>query len=175
METARRSRVEDRKRHAGHLAQIAQAPLCSTPDEVVRALDSITDAENERDLQTLEVALRSIAGLPDPALVVPALLRVFERFPWSDGFESFWTILHQLERTPGYEPLLIASVRRSPGEFNLLMINRLLNGGTTSVAGTDLVSVLREVAERPVYDDRARGTALDLLKHQLRRLGTAPA
>ena len=166
MDLAKRTQAENRDRHREHLERLAAAQLHSDADQVVGALETITDPEDERDLEKLEIALRSLANLPRPEEVAPALFRVFERFPWSDGFESFWSVLHALERMTGYEPLLIESVRRTPGEFNLLMINRLLNAGITSVAGTSLLAVLREVADRPASSDRAREVALDFLKHQ---------
>lgn len=166
METARRLNVEARTRHDARQARIASARLYSGPDELTHAVDSITDPENDSHLETLEVALRSLSTLPDPALVAPALFRLFERFPWVDGFGLFWSVLHSLERLRGYETLLIESVRRSPGEFNLLMVNRLINGGTVSLGSTNLLTLLVEVAARPGYSDRARDEALRFLEFQ---------
>lgn len=58
----------------------------------------------------------------------------------------FWTILHLLESAGGYESALVDCVRRSPGEFNLMMINRLLNGGIENIGAQSLLSLLEEVA-----------------------------
>lgn len=74
------------------------------------------------------------------------LLGVFERFPDDDGFGVFWQILHVLESAGEYECALVDSVRRSPGEFNLAMINRLLNGGVEHVGAVGLLALLEEVA-----------------------------
>jgi len=73
------------------------------------------------------------------------LLGVFERFPRHDGYEVFWTLLHHVETLPGYEPTLIASVRRVPNEMGLTMVRRLLNGGVSTVDGVDLEVLLREL------------------------------
>src|SRR4051812_12724560 len=91
IDTAKRFQAEERERHVARRERIAHAKLYSGPDDLARAIDSIADAENEDDLETLEVALRSLPNLSDPALAAPALLGLFERFPWSDGFESFWS------------------------------------------------------------------------------------
>jgi hypothetical protein len=166
IEASKRSASEEGERQRKRLERLASAPLYTDADALFGAIASIADAEDESDLETLEIALRSLANLSQPEAAAPALLGLLERFPWSDGFESFWSIVHELERMTGYEPLLIASVRRSPGEFNLLMINRLLNSGITGVAGTSLLAVLHEIAERPEYSERARESALRFLKHQ---------
>jgi len=73
------------------------------------------------------------------------LLGVFERFPRHDGYEVFWTLLHHVEALAGYEPTLIASVRRVPNEMGLIMVRRLLNGGVSTVEGVDLQVLLREL------------------------------
>jgi len=164
IEAGKRFQVEERARQEAHRERIAGAKLYSEPEELIRAIDSITDVESEGDLETLEIALRSLSTLPDPALAAPALLGLFERFPWSDAFGGFWSILHALERMSGYEALLVASVRRAPGEFNLLMVNRLLNGGIDSVGETNLLAVLREIAERTEYSERARQAAAEFLE-----------
>lgn len=126
---------------------------------IVAALDGVDDPEGEASLATLQSALVAVARAPDAHLCIRALFAVFERFPWSDGFESFWSILHALEGLPGYERELVASVRRVPGEFNLLMVNRCLNGGITEVDGVSLRQLLGDVATSVAYSERARAEA----------------
>jgi len=74
-----------------------------------------------------------------------------------------------LEALPGYEPLLVSSVRHSPGEFNLLMINRLLNGHIREVEGVALIQVLQDVSNDPEHSERARAQAYSFLEHQRSR------
>jgi hypothetical protein len=166
MEAARRLHVEERVKHEARHARVDSARLYSNLDELIGAVDSITEPENVGQLEKLEVILRSVPTLPDPSLLAPALLRLFERFPWDDGLGLFWSVLHELERLRGYELLLIESVRRSPGEFNLFMVNRLINGGISSVGTTNLLTLLREVAEEPRYSEPARGEALRYFEYQ---------
>ncbi len=75
------------------------------------------------------------------------MLEVFERFPEEDGFGGFWALLHVLEASQGYESALVQSVLRQPAEFNVLMIQRLLNAGTLEVNGVPLMNVLVEVSQ----------------------------
>ena len=126
---------------------------------IIRALDGIADADSETDLLLLEGALEALKDLSDAVPCTASLLAVFERFPWSDGYGAFWSILHALEELPAYEPLLVASVRREPGEFNLMMVNRLLNSGVSSADGVSLLELLDEVARDPSYSERARSQA----------------
>lgn len=102
--------------------------------------------EDEGQLKQLVALLDALDATSVNANDVNQLLGVFGRFPDKDGFGSFWKILHLLEKAGGYESALVDSVRRSPGEFNLLMINRLLNGGIENIGGQSLLSLLEEVA-----------------------------
>ena len=126
---------------------------------IISTLDSIDDPEGEASLATLQSTLAALEQAPDADRCIGALFAIFERFPWSDGFESFWSILHALERLPGSERALVASVRRAPGEFNLLMVKRCLNGGITEVDGVSLLPLLQEVVASPAYSERARREA----------------
>jgi hypothetical protein len=76
-----------------------------------------------------------------------------------------------LEALTGYGPLLLASVRNSPGEFNLLMVNRLLNGGIREVEGVSLIRVLEDVCGTPSSSAQARAQARSFLEHQRRSHG----
>lgn len=100
---------------------------------------------------------------------VRQLLDVFERFPEDDGFESFWGIIHLLERAGGYESALIDSVRRSPGEFNLTMINRLLNGGVKNVGGQSLLSLLDDVARTKRDNSNSARLAMHFVEYHRNR------
>jgi hypothetical protein len=97
---------------------------------------------------------------------VRQLLDVFERFPDDDGFESFWGIIHLLERAGGYESALIDSARRSPGEFNLTMINRLLNGGIKHVGDQSLLSLLEDVARSERGNLKSARLAMHFVNYQ---------
>jgi hypothetical protein len=46
---------------------------------------------------------------------------VFERFPDHDGYGVMWSVLHGIEAILNYEIELLASVRRLPTEFGVVM------------------------------------------------------
>ena len=136
--------------------------------------DPMDAADTLRHLTSLEEPdqLRALASvvqlLPDREVtrsLMGALFGVLERFPWADGHGLFWGILHALERLDGYELSLVESVRRSPGEFNLLMVQRLRNAGRTAAGGTDLRALLVECAHHASCE-QARTAARNYLHHQ---------
>lgn len=133
---------------------------------VTQVLDALMDPQSEEQLSTLQSALDAIPQLRDARACVPAMFRIFERFPWADGFESFWGILHTLERIDGYEGYLLSSVKRMPGEFNLRMVNRLLNGGVHQIDGVPLLALLEEVASGASVSAEARAEARKYLDWQ---------
>ncbi|WP_338847071.1 hypothetical protein V8J88_25310 [Massilia sp. W12] len=133
---------------------------------LIKALEEFTAPHDETQLRKLEKAIS--AARPEE-LALPefkALLRVFERFPEDDGYGIFWSILHRLEACKGYEPALIASVKHAPGTFNLLMLNRLHNGGIAEVDGQSLLSMLAAVAANPAASGSARQSAQDFISYQ---------
>ena len=122
--------------------------------------------EDEGQLKRLVDSIDSLDATNLNASDVRQLLGVFERFPDDDGFESFWGIIHLLERAGNYESALIDSVRRSPGEFNLMMINRLLNGGIKNVGDQSLLSLLEEVAQTEGDDPNSGRLAMRFVEYQ---------
>ena len=91
---------------------------------------------------------------------------LYERFPDEDGHGIFWSLLHAVEASAGYEDALIDSVSRAPGEFNVVLVGRLANAGIVQIAGCDLLALLRAVAERKEVSERARETARGFLDDQ---------
>lgn len=153
-------------RRRNRLERVQRSPRLPTVEGICEALDGVVSCEDEAQLEVLQVAVESISGVTQPERAVGALLGVFERFPWSDGYGVFWGVLHALEALKEYELALVASVRRRAGEFNLMMVNRLLNGGTTHVGGVRLLELLREVVESPNSEAAARTqAAMYLARH----------
>lgn len=125
--------------------------------------------DNPEDEGQLRQLVKSIdvldANIPS-SNDVRQLLDIFERFPDDDGFESFSGIVHLLERTGGYESALVDSVRRSPGEFNLMMINCLLNGGIEHVGEQSLLSLLEDVARPARGNPNSARLAMHFVEYQ---------
>jgi hypothetical protein len=84
---------------------------------------------------------------------VPALLRVFERFPRHDGHGVFWTILHAIETVEGYAPILVEHVMRTPTEMGVTMLQRLVNANVTHVGVHELAQLITMLSARaPIVD-----------------------
>ena len=135
--------------------------------EIAEQLQAITSVEDEGHLEQLQRILDHISPKQCGHEVITALLGIFERFPMSDGFGVFWSVIHTLEACDGYEPFLVASVNRKPVEFNVLMINRLINGGIEQVNGQNLLRLLQSVASNDQATPAARDSARDFVEFQL--------
>ena len=115
-------------------------------ENIVTALDNLRDLEDQAQMSALLRALDALSEVPQAA-ASEHLFRVLERFPESDGYETFWTILHLLEDTPDYENELIRSLRRQPNEFNVLMLSRMLNVGVHKIGEVEVFNLLHQVVE----------------------------
>ena len=133
---------------------------------LIDATKWFTDPCDELQLRQLDDALRSAATHDFGHNEFRALLGILERFPSEDGFGVFWGIIHCLESCKGYEPDLVASVLRKPVEFNVLMINRLLNADVLDVNGQSLLAVLASVASNPAATSNAKAFAQQFISHQ---------
>jgi hypothetical protein len=133
---------------------------------LIEAIESFTNPHNEPQLQQLDEALEATHPADCGQAGFRALLNIFERFPEDDGYGIFWSIVHYLEACPGYESALIESVTRAPVGFNLLMVNRLINGGVTEIEGQALLSVLASVAANPAALGSARKSAQGFIEYQ---------
>ena len=123
---------------------------------VIDGIKSVTDAG---ELQKLEVGLDELFKAPFPERGIETLFRLFERFPNDDGYGVFWTVLHGIEHQPDYEPHLKASVRHIPTEFNLRMVNRLLNSDLPDGQRQEWLDLLSEVISNPSYSEDAKAEA----------------
>jgi hypothetical protein len=92
--------------------------------EILNDIDSFA-AENGNWLG-LERLLEELWGVGVPAADLPALFRVFERFPEDDGSGVLWSIVHGVESLPfNYEHALRASMARQPSFMGRVMLKRL--------------------------------------------------
>ena len=123
----------------------ATGPMHSSKDDLVAALCGFT-GEATGDLEALDETIRAALLEPRSDQIDGALFGIFERFPEEDGHGVFWSIVHGLERRGNYEESLLASVKRSPSQFSLLMLNRLLNGGHELCAGAAILQILEDLS-----------------------------
>lgn len=105
------------------------------------SLQQITSLEDPTQLSRLESIVSSLTPENADESILLALYGIFERFPWQDGHGICWSILHLLESCSNYNSLLVQSVKRQPGEFNLTMVNRLLNEGILLTENENLLDL----------------------------------
>ncbi|HEX3159728.1 MAG TPA: hypothetical protein VHQ45_14505, partial [Gemmatimonadaceae bacterium] len=74
---------------------------------LVAAIERFTSPRDEKQLQELELALGAVAPASCTQAEFSLLLGILERFPDDDGSGVFWSIVHLLEATSGYEPALV--------------------------------------------------------------------
>jgi hypothetical protein len=115
--------------------------------DIIHALDGIKSVDDIDDLKRLEELAKQLNEFGASEDIVRAFLGVFERFPVDDAYGIFWSILHGLEKSPNYEFALIESLQRQPAEFSLLMVKRILNSGKKQIGDTDLLALLKGIAE----------------------------
>jgi hypothetical protein len=136
---------------------------------IVARIDAITSVNQAEQLEVLDRSIQDFFSVPDAVGQVAVWFRLFERFPEEDAYGMFWSVLHGIEGLTGYESELIASLRRRPTHFPVLMVNRMLNAGQSSIGDIELIGLLeavatdddclpsvREDARRFVDRDRAR-------------------
>jgi hypothetical protein len=92
------------------------------------------------------------------------MLGVFERYPSEEGCGVFWSLLHALESLAGYEEKLVESLQRTPSEFTLRMVHRMLNSGYHQVSGVPLVGLIERIASDQQYSSVIRKEAIKILE-----------
>lgn len=140
--------------------------------EIRSAIDAMVPAQGKYEGWTqanLDVLVQLIDTYflnPEAADHLDVWFDLFERFPEGDASGVFWSILHGIEHFDPSGALVVASVRRSPATFPVVMINRMINGGVKAVAGVDLLHLLSEVAASQSAPVSVRDSAADFLEYQ---------
>lgn len=113
-------------------------------NEIISKINKM-NLQSEEDLQEVESVLTEM----DDALIEP-LFRLFERYPLFN-FGNPGRIVHYLEKFDNntYAPLLYASIRRVPTEYNIWMLNRFLNSLDTSEKSEGIV-ILEETLKKDI-------------------------
>lgn len=99
-------------------------------------------------------------------VAINEVLGIFERFPKEELAETFWYLARGIEKLPGYERELVESVRRTPSEFTLKLVHRLISAGRSEVDGVPLLSLLEEVACKQEVTAELRRSAEAFLSAQ---------
>jgi hypothetical protein len=144
--------------------------ICERGGDMARPVSKIVAAiqdfqPSNGNWQGLDALLQELFQSKSASRGIDAMLHVFERYPTDeDGFGVFWTVLHGLESLPRYESKLVASVKRAPSDFGLLMVNRLLNAGRKAVGGVRLISLLEQVIKNQNVPPKIRREAQQFLE-----------
>jgi hypothetical protein len=137
--------------------------------ELIETVNAITSVEDAAQLERLDHAISDYFAHPEAAAHLRIWFGLFERFPEDDAYEMFWSILHGIEALPNYETDLIASLRRRPSRFPVLMVNRMLNAGQSHAGGVDLMSLLESVTADETCPSSVREDAESFIEYQRRR------
>lgn len=113
--------------------------------QIVAEIDALSLAD-PHDFDRLQSLVDEYFALPEAPVFLDVWFRLYERFPESDGYGVFWSILHGIEAQPGSDVFVVASLRCQPTQFPLLMLNGMINAGIESVDEVNLLELLRSVA-----------------------------
>ena len=115
-------------------------------EEIITDLDSF-DAIRD-GWPRLAGLLTELKANPHPTWAMDPLFRLFERHPAITS-GVFMTVLHLLESFPGFEVHLVESLQRRPSVFGVMMVNRLLNSGISTVGIDSLLPLLESLPANP--------------------------
>lgn len=122
-----------------------------TLEETIAALEGFTPTGEEHvDVARLDEIVDRLAGAEQIEGAIPAMLRVFERFPHA-LLGSPGPLVHCVERA-GMEtflPMVLASFKRRPNQMTLWMIDRCLWTGVPAGLRLSVLSTLREARRAP--------------------------
>ena len=139
--------------------------------QVVADIDGLAPPNSDDlDLERLQALSEEYFSLPGASDHLDVWFHLYERFPDSDGYGVFWSILHGIEAQPTSDVCVVASVRRNPTQFPLRMVNRMLNAGITSADGVDLLGLLVEVSQNKRCSSDIRQDAARFLERQRKRV-----
>lgn len=74
-------------------------------------LSDIETYQVSTDWLDLDVLLEELFQYPEEQIPADVLLGIFERYPESDGYGVFWSIIHGLEALPEFEQRLYQSLK----------------------------------------------------------------
>ncbi|ERJ58724.1 hypothetical protein [Sphingobacterium paucimobilis] len=114
-------------------------------ETLVQRLNAINP--NDESLYEVDaiIALLNNLDVHEAKKAIEPLLKIFERLDEGHYDGVLWSIIHGIEGLKEYEDDLIVSVNRCPNEYNLLMINRILNSGQRTFKSTDYLSLLQDL------------------------------
>lgn len=141
-------------------------------DDMIAALNAFEAGEDDNENQfRLYQITEGFDGLADRERIASAMFALMERFPDAD-LGSPGPLVHAIESlgVAKYEPFLIESVRRQPGNLNVWMVNRILNDQIDSAHRESLLGLMESVVRHPRVPAQVAIRARDFLAYQAKRI-----
>jgi hypothetical protein len=130
----------------------------SNIEDIIKEIESFIP--NNDEWYDLEDILEELFSSNNPQLGLNAMISIYEKYPNEDN-DVLWGMLHGIEDIQGYELKIIESIKRKPSFFGVLMINRMLNLGITSIQNINLIDILDIAVNSP--------NATEYVKEQAKR------
>ncbi|MER2564365.1 MAG: folylpolyglutamate synthase/dihydrofolate synthase family protein [Myxococcaceae bacterium] len=152
-----------------HLVGEALSALNSDFTRLLAALDAFTPGDDpDETMRALsQTVSRGRPGL-DAVRFRRAVFALLERFPDAE-FGTPGALIHEVERRPGFEADLEASLSRQPTFLTVSMVNRLMNLTEAPAALLRWSRVLEGVTVHPRASDWVQKAARRYLEHQRAR------
>lgn len=133
--------------------------------EITKIEESI-DAYNEVDTFVMSNSIDAITNAGYKLEAVEPLLHLLERHP-TTYFGDPGEIVHFIEQfRTEYEKYLIASVKRTPTNTTVWMLNRCINAGERT---EELLDILREIVGREDVDKEIKDRTQEYIDFQMNR------
>lgn len=130
--------------------------------EFIEKLNNVK-INNLHDLENIENMCKNV----DDIKIVEPLFHVFENNP-DFNFGNPGNLVRIIEKyytNPSYEQELYKSVERKPTEYNLWMLNRLLNTFDENKKGKG-IELLERIVSDPNISEQLKDSAKDFLEEQ---------
>ena len=120
--------------------------------DIESIVEDIESYNTDGDWLDLDGLVQELFAHPIDQIPTAPLFSIFERFPLSDGYGVFWSILHGLEDIPDCEPALLESLRRQPSLMSLTMARRILNTPRCAKLHSTVHKLAEELSTRKDLD-----------------------
>ena len=132
-------------------------------EKVIARIEGSIDEYNEADISVIHDSVDVITNAGYKSEAIEPLLKLFERHPLA-YFGDPGAIVHFIEQFHGeYETSLAASVKRTPADTTVWMLNRCINAGERTA---EFMGILKEVAGRTDVDKDIKDRAQEFIDFQ---------
>lgn len=96
----------------------------------------------------LDELIAELWRIGQPEIGIKTLFGILEKNPTEDGAGVFWAIVHGLE-TLEYEQELYESLMRKPTLMTIIMLKRIENTNTNTIAGITISELKNHIKNHP--------------------------